>query len=243
MNARPNRHSLAVSFWGAKRPTYIEAWDGPLSVASWESAYQRFETVEQETLKFERRLLQLGAGSWAPQSDIVELFCGRGSGLSALKRLGFDKVQGLDLSIALLRSGAGHRLVAGDSRSLPFASSSRDILIVQGGLHHLAVLPGDLERVLSEVQRVLTSKGRLVVVEPWMTPFLALVHCAASFAVVRRLVPKVDAFATMVRHERPTYEQWLTQPREIVELLEEKFEVEFLRTRWGKLSFVGRHRA
>jgi len=66
---------------------------------SWEEAYMRFETPEQEIEKFRRRLTQLGAEAWPKNSKIVELFCGRGNGLHALERLGFTCVEGADLSL------------------------------------------------------------------------------------------------------------------------------------------------
>jgi SAM-dependent methyltransferase len=112
------------------------------------------------------------ARNCAESSDahIVELLCGRSNGLEALAQLGFHRLEGVDLSSRLLTQykGFGMCYVA-DCRQLPFADHSKDILIVQGGLHHLSFLPGDLEQVLSEVRRVLRKSGRFVVVEPWLT--------------------------------------------------------------------------
>ena len=52
---------------------------------TWEEAYLRFETPDQEIRKFHKRLVALGAGDWPRDSRIVELLCGRGSGLRALR--------------------------------------------------------------------------------------------------------------------------------------------------------------
>jgi hypothetical protein len=60
----------------------------------WEAAYLAFETPEQEVAKFVSRLRKLGAHDWPKDSQIVELFCGRGSGLVALHRLGFTRIEG-----------------------------------------------------------------------------------------------------------------------------------------------------
>ena len=68
----------------------------------WEAAYLRFETPEQEIQKFMKRLRKLGADEWPRDSEIVELFCGRGNGLHALERLGFRRLEGADLSPRLL---------------------------------------------------------------------------------------------------------------------------------------------
>ncbi|MGH9741336.1 MAG: hypothetical protein ACRD51_03190, partial [Candidatus Acidiferrum sp.] len=62
----------------------------------WEAAYLRFETPQEEVQKFLNRLTRLGAAEWPRDAEIVELFCGRGSGLLALARLGFTHLEGVD---------------------------------------------------------------------------------------------------------------------------------------------------
>jgi SAM-dependent methyltransferase len=224
-----------------------ETVDRPDPAASepteWEKAYLRFETPEQEVRKFESRLQRLGARQWPPGSEVVELFCGRGNGLRALHRLGFSHVEGIDLSAALASRYEGPgRVLVGDCRSLPFESGSRDVLIVQGGLHHLPVLPDDLDRTLAEAARVLRPGGRFVAVEPWLTPFLTLAHAACGVRLLRAVLPKVDDLATMIEYERVTYEQWLGSPEVVSALLHRHFEVETEAKAFGKLSFVGRRR-
>ncbi len=213
-------------------------------LSAWEEAYLRFETPEEEVQKFLRRLHKLGADAWPKDAQVVELFCGRGNGLNALQRLGFANLEGVDLSPALLAAytGTAKRMVA-DCRHLPFENSSRDILIVQGGLHHLPEVPGDLERVVSEVRRVLRPGGRFMVVEPWRTPFLQFVHWVGSFRLARRAWDKLDALETMTELEWTTYDQWLRQPQAVLRSLEEAFVTERKFIGWGKLMWVGRRRA
>ena len=147
----------------------------------------------------------------------------------------------MDYSPALLQRYTGPAVcTVADCRSLPFPDSSRDILVVQGGLHHLPVIPADLERTLDEVVRVLRPGGRFMVVEPWLTPFLRLVHVFAFFPPTRRLWGKLDALATMIEHERVTYEQWLDQPEVVLAALRRRFRVERCSTSWGKIRFLGR---
>ena len=144
-----------------------------LPVDPWEAAYLRFETPEQEIRKFIGRLENLGAREWPRDAEIVELFCGRGNGLHALERLGFSHIEGVDLSPRLLAQYRGAATCSeGDCRNLSFPDQSKDVLIVQGGLHHLPVLPDDLEQTIAEMHRVLKQNGRVMVVEPWRTPFL-----------------------------------------------------------------------
>lgn len=208
--------------------------------AAWEAAYRRFSTPEQEIRKFLRRLKKLGARRWPRDVRIVELFCGRGNGLHALTRLGFTRLAGVDRSASLLASYRGPaRCYVGDCRRLPFADNSVDVVIIQGGLHHLPALPADLEQTLAEVRRVLRYGGRCVIVEPWLTPFLSLVHWVSRRALAQRLSRRVAAFAEMTRYEQQTYDQWLAQPEVILALLTRYLRPERCVIAWGKCMFMG----
>jgi SAM-dependent methyltransferase len=207
---------------------------------AWEAAYLRFETPDQEERKFVRRLMAAGAETWDREALIIDLFCGRGGGGRALRRLGFSRVLGFDLSPRLLRARGDRsdRAVA-DCRALPVASASADVAIVQGGLHHLPTIPEDLSAVLQEVARALRPRGLLVVVEPWSTPFLHLVHWICRIPLARGALHKLDALATMIDHERSTYEAWLGKGPLILAELNRHFECTRLRMRLGKLQYVG----
>jgi ubiquinone/menaquinone biosynthesis C-methylase UbiE len=212
----------------------------PSTEDPWEAAYARFETPEQEIGKFLRRLRKLGAAGWPRDAEIAELFCGRGNGLHALQRLGFTRLEGVDLSPSLLARYKGPaRCYVCDCRHLPFESRSKHVLIVQGGLHHLSELPDDLNQTLSETRRVLRNEGRLVIVEPWLTPFLSFVHGVCRNNTARRLSNKLDALATMIEHERRTYEQWLGNPELILRLTSVHFRPVQQSLAWGKWCFVG----
>jgi ubiquinone/menaquinone biosynthesis C-methylase UbiE len=206
----------------------------------WEAAYSRFETPEQEIRKFVARLKESAAGEWPKNSEIVELFCGRGNGLHALEQLGFSRIEGVDLSPRLLAQYTGTaKCTEADCRKLPFADRSKDIVIVQGGLHHLPTLPADLDQTFSEIRRVLRPTGRAMFVEPWSTPFLRLVHIVCENPLARKFSVKFDALATMIEHERRTYEQWLTQPELVLAIAEKYFVPVQQSFTWGKWRFVG----
>lgn len=207
----------------------------------WEAAYARFETPAQEVRKFTRRLNELGVSNWPRAAEIVELFCGRGNGLHALSELGFTRLEGVDLSASLVAQYDGSaKVYVCDCRDLPFDTRSKDVVIIQGGLHHLKKIPKDLEQTLSEAARVLRDGGLVVAIEPWLTPFLVLVHCVCRWTIARRMVPKVDALATMIDYEQETYKQWLAQPQTIVNLYNRFFFAELSLRRWGKHVYVGR---
>jgi ubiquinone/menaquinone biosynthesis C-methylase UbiE len=213
---------------------------GSAGTSEWERAYLRFETPDEEIQKFLGRLRRLGAEQWPRDSQIVELFCGRGNGLVALERLGFCRLEGVDLSPRLLAQYRGPaKTYVADCRELPFPNASRDVLIVQGGLHHLPVLPDDLARTLVEMHRVLRPSGRAMIVEPWRTPFLTFAHLVSDNPVMRRLSNKLDALATMTEHERPTYERWLSVPEMITGLAHRYFVPAREWFTWGKWNFLG----
>lgn len=213
---------------------------GALAPDPWEAAYLRFETPEQEIQKFIARLNRLGATGWPRNAEIGELFCGRGNGLVALGRLGFTRLEGVDLSPRLVAQyrGPAECFVA-DCRQLPFADHSKDVLIVQGGLHHLPTLPEDLQQSFAEMQRVLRKEGRVLFVEPWLTPFLKFVHKVSENSLARRISNRMDALATMIQFERRTYEQWLSQPELIKQIARAHFVPVHESFAWGKWKFVG----
>ncbi len=206
----------------------------------WEAAYLRFETPEEEVAKFVKRLNSLGAAAWPRDAKIVDIFCGRGNGLIALQRLGFTNLVGVDLSERLLQQFQGHgTLYVADCRALPMESDSCDIVIVQGGLHHLPLLPDDLRKTLQEVRRVLRPGGRLVAVEPWLTPFLHFVHALCHVPLLRRAWKHLDALATMIDRERETYENWLNSPQSILECMDRELRCEQRTFAFGKMNYVG----
>ena len=206
----------------------------------WEAAYLRFETPEEEIQKFIARLNRLSATEWPRNAEIVELFCGRGNGLVALERLGFTRIEGVDLSPRLVSQYRGPaKCFVADCRQLPFADRSKDVLIVQGGLHHLPTLPEDLQQSFAEMQRVLRKEGRVLFVEPWLTPFLKFVHTLSENHLARRVSNRMDALATMIQFERRTYEQWLSQPELIKQIARAHFVPVHESFAWGKWNFVG----
>ena len=214
------------------------------ATAIWEQAYARFETPRQERSKFRKRLLRLGAQQWPKTECIGEMFCGRGNGLHALSELGFTDISGIDLSPSLLAQYHGSaRTYVADCRDTGLPAQKFDRLIVQGGLHHLAVLPGDLAQTLNEFSRLLKPQGHVVAWEPWLTPFLKLVHGSLRFPFIRRAWGKLDALAVMIEHEAETYYNWLGHADQIESLLRESFEVILLHKRFGKLIFIGKKRS
>lgn len=102
---------------------------------------------------------------------MVELMCG-GAEISRRlpARLGaavaFDlNPLGLEEASEALKAAGEHRVtvVGGTAAKLPFASGTIPLVMIQGGLHHVRPI---LDRVLTEIARVLSPRGLLVASEP-----------------------------------------------------------------------------
>lgn len=220
----------------------LEHWHPGLHCCNeaWENAYLRFETPAQEIAKFTRRLKTLGIRGWRRDARVLDIFCGRGNGLKALERLGFTDLSGVDLSPRLLEQYRGPaRLYVGDAREMRFPDDTFDIVMVQGGLHHLEELPGDLDRVCREVARILKPDGRFIIVEPWRTTFLRAVDALSEVALCRAAWGKLEAHYTMVKEEGAIYQTWLGRPDAVLDVLRRHFLPEIERASWAKLHFVG----
>jgi SAM-dependent methyltransferase len=206
----------------------------------WENAYEKFESPEEERSKFRRRFRQLGLDKLDRNLRVVDLFCGRGNGLRALQEMGFQNLTGVDLSPSLLDQAPPdvNRIVA-DCTALQFDPGSVDVILVQGGLHHLPDLSTNLPRCLDEVSRSLAPNGVFCAVEPWDTFFLRSVHWASANRFLRARIEKFDAFATMVEEEQATYFVWLSSAAFVRSEVERQFKPKLNRFSWGKWIFVG----
>jgi ubiquinone/menaquinone biosynthesis C-methylase UbiE len=206
----------------------------------WEDAYNRFESEAEEISKFQKRLNFLGAKNWKRDATVVDLFCGSGRSLACLESMGFSNLHGVDLSPRLLNRYSGSaKLYVGDATNLNFPDQWADIVIVQGGLHHLPKLPDHLKKCFDQIHRVLNPNGLFVMVEPWQTPFLAFTHLCCKIRLLRILYPKLDSLAIMIEEEEETYFNWLSIPRAIEEEIHAHFKMKILYKQVGKLLFAG----
>ncbi|HEX2113035.1 MAG TPA: class I SAM-dependent methyltransferase [Alphaproteobacteria bacterium] len=112
--------------------------------------------------------------------DVVELGCGTGRNLAALKASGARTVTGLDLSDGMLAKArerdATFRLLRHDmTQPVPLPDTTADLVLFCLALEHVS----DLTCVLKEAARLLRPRGRIAVVE--IHPFLSQGGTAAHF--------------------------------------------------------------
>ncbi|MFL5340764.1 MAG: class I SAM-dependent methyltransferase [Gemmataceae bacterium] len=117
----------------------------------------------------------------APFGAALDLCCGTGAGMAALRPLCRERVVGIDFSRGMLEvcrrnlvatpGEADLAFVRGDARDLPFGPEF-DLVTCFGALGHIA--RRDERRFVAEAARVLRPGGRFVVVTtyrpPWWTP-------------------------------------------------------------------------
>jgi len=224
----------------------MEYWIEGISCVNqdWESAYESFETKNEEVEKFLKRFKSFQFDSFNKNSKVLDLFCGTGSGLEALNILGFSNLVGVDLSPDLLKQckTKNVELFVGDCRDLKLENNSVDIVTIQGGLHHLPSIKEDLPKTLKEIHRVLNDEGKVFIIEPWLTKMLSILHVLYKSKLLRSLWPKFDALATMTHLEYPIYDTWLDNKSFILQELNKYFVTEKSRERFAKLSYLGKKR-
>lgn len=133
------------------------------------SAYLRYSFTKgtEQEVDFLVGVLGVGAGpsdaAEKPSARVLDVGCGPGRHLAALRRRGLDAV-GVDISAAFVRL-AGPTAVRGDARRLPIRDAGFDAVIslCQGGFG--LPEPGrallDDTAVLAEIARVLKPGGRV----------------------------------------------------------------------------------
>lgn len=123
-----------------------------------------FRTPEPALIATARVLAQLG-----PYTRGLDLCCGTGAGVDALRTVCREEAVGVDFSGGMLdvaratpraADGPGVRWVRGDATRLPFAPGSFELVASFGALGHF--LPADRPALFAGVRDVLRPGGRFV---------------------------------------------------------------------------------
>lgn len=122
--------------------SHLKAWDDEHARTAWRGPYSIAAVKER-----------LGAGA-----RVLDAGCGNGKMLAPLARAGFE-ARGVDIARGALLALAGHPVVQGDVRSLPFAGEAFDGVVCYDVLQHL--LEAERGAAVSELRRVLVPGGFL----------------------------------------------------------------------------------
>ncbi|MHB8505689.1 MAG: class I SAM-dependent methyltransferase [Acidimicrobiales bacterium] len=131
---------------------------------------------ESQTPPFDLVAWTLGVAGIARGDRVLDVGCGNGRHLTAMRSLGVDAV-GCDLSLGMLARGDDRAVVAADAVALPFRADAFDVVLAPHMLYHVADRPA----AAHEFRRVLTAGGRCV----------AVTNGAGHLASLRRLVQDV----------------------------------------------------
>jgi SAM-dependent methyltransferase len=154
----------------------------PISEADPRSGYRSWSESYDEPgnpiVELEQPAVWSLVGSLAP-GRALDAACGTGRHARHLAELGHDVV-GIDLTPEMLERAAANvpdgRVLVGDLRDIPLEDGRFDLVVCGLALSHLTAL----EEAVSELARVLTPGGRLVV--SVLHPFLAQLGWHAPFA-------------------------------------------------------------
>jgi 2-polyprenyl-3-methyl-5-hydroxy-6-metoxy-1,4-benzoquinol methylase len=111
------------------------------------------------------------AAQFAPGRRVLDAGCGEGYGTALLQSAGASTVVGVDIDEATVkhaRERYGLQFLQVDIAALPFQDGSFDIVVCFETIEHVA----DGSRALSELRRVLTADGLLIISTPNAAEYL-----------------------------------------------------------------------
>lgn len=187
--------------------------------ATYASAYSRILSNWEPY----RELVRLCVLHMDPASSVLDMGCGTGMVVGALRREG-RSIQGVDLEAQMLAeaisSNPDARFVRCDASRLPMRDDEFDGVVSNNVLYTV----GAPDAYLSEARRVLRHGGRLTVSgpRPGYSPHVLIDHIHAEFAskgILRDLSATLEHFiecnAQLMSNHMPN----LYEPADLVELL------------------------
>lgn len=198
----------------------------------WENAYLEYESSEDKIKKFKNRLKTLPLKKNI--STVLDVFCGSGENTVALNSLGFQNIIQLDLSRSLLAAKHVVSPVCADACNIPLSNGSIDLVLIQGGLHHLPSFE-HYEFCIAEIHRIMKSEAEFYFMEPFLTIRMKL-FLAGIQTPFANIFKTTRAIKIMVDKERKEYFYWLNNWDKFKELLIEFFVIHYSKKNWHMIS-------
>jgi SAM-dependent methyltransferase len=162
-------HDLAAAYaryytHDAAPPGAFERWFARIVARFSARRGDHFALIPLLFREVENRVLECGAVRPDPAGTVLDLGCGAGERLDALRAIGWGQALGVDPDPVAVARGvaAGRALVAGQAEAVPLDDASVDCVMMHHVVEHLA----DLAPALTEVRRVLRPGGHLVITTP-----------------------------------------------------------------------------
>ena len=170
---------------------------------------------------------------------LLDLGCGEGITITALKQMGINKIVGVDISQEQLDEAKKRNpeitFIKASSEKLPFKNKQFEVVLVSSMFHHLH----GYKKTLQEIRRVLIANGYLCFIEPANTPgrFMLDYLTQNSFT---KIFPIFKERNLSYKDESTTMQQWLKNKNEFLRLLKaESFKKVFLKKDF--MSIIGKY--
>jgi len=128
--------------------------------------YGSFESESDLWEEGQKRFVKMFFSEEDRQKTILDIACGDGVGLRQFRKLGFNRVVGVEFNPKKKQKAAetGYRVYGWDMHNLcRFRAKTFDIVYSSHTLEHAY----DIKKVVGEIYRVLKDDGKLVVVLPY----------------------------------------------------------------------------
>jgi demethylmenaquinone methyltransferase/2-methoxy-6-polyprenyl-1,4-benzoquinol methylase len=151
---------------------------------------------------------------------VLDLGCGDGLNIQALRESGIKNIIGLDISKELLaiarKENKGVKFVQATAEKLPFKANSFDIVLVDSVFHHFL----KYEPALKEIKRVLKPGGKLCFIEPHHS-MLRSVYDFVSILPISAYIPRLKERRKSYLGEIKFMKNWLRTEDEFYEILKD----------------------
>jgi len=178
--------------------------------------------VRRNLRRRERRIKALDIEK---SKSILDYGCGDGLNLKIFRKLGYNRIYGLDRSEGYLsKLRREFKVYSADACDTGLPPKSFDVVFTDSVLHHL-----DIHDALREVKRILKVGGEFCFIEPRDTFAREVLDFATLNPILASFCHLKSRRITLME-ERETYENWSKQQPFLISILEKSgFEVVFYR--------------
>jgi SAM-dependent methyltransferase len=192
-------------------------------VSGYAENFERYREVLDRTVRYDLGMFEL-----PKDARILDLGCAFGDDIRRLVVSGHTSVIGIEPDPYCVERCIGLDVRQGTIERTGLAAATMDVVLVDNVFHHIP----DYAEALDEIRRVLRPEGLLCFIEPRRS----ILRIAMDLLTFRTPLPRIVGGPVRLRWELMSeevrsglYPQWLRSHREFFRLLDERFEVLWLR--------------